>query len=256
MTENRSGEFVQSLDRGLAVLRSFNHDRPAMTLAETARATGLTRATARRLLHTLVEIGYVTTDGKLFELSPKVLDLGYSYVSSLHLSDIAQPFMENLSEQVHESVSAAVLDGNQIVYVARVNTQRIMSISLSIGSRLPALWTSMGRVILANLPEPDLHRFFKHVAMEPPTARALSTKGDLVDELRSIRQQGYALLDQELEEGLRSVAAPLCDRNGRVLAGMNVSAHAGRVTLKELRGDILPRLLETAAEINNRLAKR
>lgn len=256
MTEDRSAEFVQSLARGLAVLRSFNHERPAMTLADAARATGLTRATARRLLHTLVEIGYVTTDGKLFELTPKVLDLGYAYVSSLHLSDIAQPFMENLSTQVHESVSAAVLDGNQIVYVARVNTQRIMTISLSIGSRLPALWTSMGRVILANLPQHDLQRFFEQVPMEPPTARALATKADLADELASIRQQGYALLDQELEEGVRSVAAPLCDRNGRVLAGMNVSAHAGRVTLKELRGDILPRLLEAAAEINNRLAKR
>ncbi len=256
MTEGRSGEFVQSLDRGLAVLRSFNHDRPAMTLADAARATGLTRATARRLLHTLVEIGYVTTDGKLFELSPKVLDLGYAYVSSLHLSDIAQPFMENLSAQVHESVSAAVLDGNQIVYVARVNTQRIMTISLSIGSRLPALWTSMGRVILANLPPHDLQSFFDQVPMEPPTPRALATKADLVAELGSIRQQGYALLDQELEEGVRSVAAPLCDRKGKVLAGMNVSAHAGRVTLKELRGEILPRLLETAAEINNRLAKR
>lgn len=256
MTEERSGEFVQSLDRGLAVLRSFNHDRPAMTLADAARATGLTRATARRLLHTLVEIGYVTTDGKLFELTPKVLDLGYAYVSSLHLSDIAQPFMENLSAQVHESVSAAVLDGNQIVYVARVNTQRIMTISLSIGSRLPALWTSMGRVILANLPPHELQRFFEHVPMEPPTSRALATKAELLAELATIRQQGYALLDQELEEGVRSVAAPLCDRNGKVLAGMNVSAHAGRVTLKELRGDILPRLLETAAEINNRLAKR
>lgn len=256
MTQDRSGEFVQSLDRGLAVLRSFNHERPAMTLADAARATGLTRATARRLLHTLVEIGYVTTDGKLFELSPKVLDIGYAYVSSLHLSDIAQPFMENLSAQVHESVSAAVLDGNQIVYVARVNTQRIMTISLSIGSRLPALWTSMGRVILANLPQHELQRFFEHVPMEPPTNRGLATKADLVAELDSIRQQGYALVDQELEEGVRSVAAPLCDRKGKVLAGMNVSAHAGRVTLKELRGEILPRLLDTAAEINNRLAKR
>ncbi|MEQ1698654.1 MAG: IclR family transcriptional regulator C-terminal domain-containing protein [Ilumatobacteraceae bacterium] len=256
MTEERSGEFVQSLDRGLAVLRSFNHDRPAMTLADAARATGLTRATARRLLHTLVEIGYVTTDGKLFELTPKVLDLGYAYVSSLHLSDIAQPFMESLSTQVHESVSAAVLDGNQIVYVARVNTQRIMTISLSIGSRLPALWTSMGRVILANLPPHDLQRFFDQVPMEPPTGRALATKAELLDELAVVRQQGYALLDQELEEGVRSVAAPLCDRTGKVLAGMNVSAHAGRVTLKELRGEILPRLLDTAAEINNRLGKR
>jgi IclR family pca regulon transcriptional regulator len=254
--EWQSGEFVQSLERGLAVLRAFDHDRPSMTLADAARATGLTRATARRLLHTLVTIGYVSTDGKLFELTPKVLDLGHAYVSSLQLSDIAQPFMENLSAEVHESVSAAVLDGNQVVYVARVNTQRIMTISLSIGSRLPALWTSMGRVLLAGLSDGDLDAFLASAPMEPPTTKAVADRGALRAELLSVRQQGYALLDQELEEGVRSVAAPLRDRAGIVLAGMNVSTHAGRVTLKELRGEILPRLLDTAARINAQLAKR
>ncbi len=144
-------DYVQSLSRGLTVLQAFNAERPAMTLADMARATGLTRATARRLLFTLVTLGYVCTDGRTFELTPRVLDLGFAYVSSLQLPDIAQPFMEALSDRVHESVSASVLDGTQIVYVARVNTQRIMGISLAIGSRLPAAWTSMGRVLLAGL---------------------------------------------------------------------------------------------------------
>lgn len=251
-----STEFVQSLDRGLAVLRAFDHDRPSLTLADAARATGLTRATVRRLLHTLVAIGYVSTDGKLFELTPKVLDLGYAYVSSLHLSNIAQPYMENLSAQVHESVSATVLDGTQIVYVARVNTQRILSISISIGSRLPALWTSMGRVILAGLTDAELDDFLRTAPMEPPTPRSLTDRGALRAEILNIRNQGYALLDQELEEGVRSVAAPLRDRSGRTMAAMNLSTHAGRVTLKELRGEMLPRLLETAAMINLQLAKK
>lgn len=251
-----STEFVQSLDRGLAVLRAFDHDRSSLTLADAARATGLTRATVRRLLHTLVAIGYVSTDGKLFELTPKVLDLGYAYVSSLHLSDIAQPYMENLSAQVHESVSAAVLDGTQVVYVARVNTQRIMTISLSIGSRLPALWTSMGRAILSGLSDDELDDFLRDAPIDPPTPRSLADRGALRAEILSIRNQGYALLDQELEEGVRSVAAPLRDRSGRTLAAMNLSTHAGRVTLKELRGEMLPLLLETAAQINVQLAKK
>ena len=256
MSAVASTEFVQSLDRGLAVLRAFDHDRSSLTLADAARATGLTRATARRLLHTLVAIGYVSTDGKLFELTPKVLDLGYAYVSSLHLSDIAQPYMENLSAQVHESVSAAVLDGTQVVYVARVNTQRIMTISLSIGSRLPALWTSMGRAILSVLSDAELDQFLREAPINPPTPRSLSDRESLREEILSVRGQGYALVDQELEEGVRSIATPLRDRSGRTLAAMNLSTHAGRVTLKELRGELLPLLLETAAEINVQLAKK
>jgi IclR family pca regulon transcriptional regulator len=252
----RSDEFVQSLERGLAVIRAFDHEHPSLTLADAAKATNLTRATARRLLHTLATLGYVSTDGKRFELTPKVLDLGYAYVSSLQLSDIAQPFMENLSAAVHESVSAAVLDGSEIVYVSRVNTQRIMTISLSIGSRLPALWTSMGRVLLAGLPDEELDAFLAAADMNPPTSRGIADRANLRAEIVAARGQGYSLVDQELEEGIRSVAAPLRDRTGRVLAGMNVSTHAGRVTLKELRSEIIPRLLETTRQINAQLAKR
>ncbi len=249
-------EHVQSLSRGLAVLQAFNAERPAMTLADMSRATGLTRATSRRLLHTLETLGYVASDGRAYELTPRVLDLGFAYVSSLQLPDIAQPFMEELSDTVHESVSASVLDGDQIVYVARVNTQRIMGISLAIGSRLPAAWTSMGRVLLANLPEERLEEFLESLDGTGPAPQSINDIDALRAEIVSVRQQGYALLDQELEEGIRSVAAPLRDRRGRTLAAINVGTHAARVTLKELRTVILPSLLATARNIENHLAKR
>ena len=249
-------DYVQSLSRGLTVLQAFNAERPAMTLADMSRATGLTRATARRLLHTLVTLGYVCTDGRTFELTPRVLDLGFAYVSSLQLPDIAQPFMEALSDRVHESVSASVLDGSQIVYVARVNTQRIMGISLAIGSRLPAAWTSMGRVLLAGLTEPQLEQFFDSLPVAAPTAQSITDLDALRSEVDAVRNQGYALVDQELEVGIRSVAAPLRDRRGRTLAAINVGTHAARVTLKELRSVILPELINTARSIESQLAKR
>jgi IclR family pca regulon transcriptional regulator len=249
-------DYVQSLSRGLTVLQAFNAERPAMTLADMARATGLTRATARRLLHTLVTLGYVCTDGRTFELTPRVLDLGFAYVSSLQLPDIAQPFMEALSDRVHESVSASVLDGTQIVYVARVNTQRIMGISLAIGSRLPAAWTSMGRVLLADLSDAKLDEFLDELVVTELTTQSITDIDLLRKEVRTVRAQGYALIDQELEIGIRSVAAPLRDRRGRTLAAINVGTHAARVTLKELRSVILPDLLSTARSIDAQLAKR
>ena len=254
--DSQERDYVQSLSRGLTVLQAFNAERPAMTLADMSRATGLTRATARRLLHTLVTLGFVCTDGRTFELTPRVLDLGFAYVSSLQLPDIAQPFMEALSDRVHESVSASVLDGTQIVYVARVNTQRIMGISLAIGSRLPAAWTSMGRVLLAGLTDAQLEEFLDRLVVAGLTMHSITDIDVLRSEIHAVRSQGYALIDQELEEGIRSVAAPLRDRRGRTLAAVNVGTHAARVTLKELRGVILPDLLETARSIEKQLAKR
>ena len=254
--DSQERDYVQSLGRGLTVLQAFNAERPAMTLADMSRATGLTRATARRLLHTLVALGFVCTDGRTFELTPRVLDLGFAYVSSLQLPDIAQPFMEALSDRVHESVSASVLDGAQIVYVARVNTQRIMGISLAIGSRLPAPWTSMGRVLLAGLTDPQLEEFLDGLVITRLTTHSITDIDELRSEVQAVRSQGYALVDQELEDGIRSVAAPLRDRRGRTLAAVNVGTHAARVTLKELRGVILPDLLDTARSIERQLAKR
>ncbi|MGA0893620.1 MAG: IclR family transcriptional regulator domain-containing protein, partial [Ilumatobacteraceae bacterium] len=227
VTERDGGEFVQSLERGLAVLRAFDADHPKMTVADVAKATSLTRATARRLLHTLVALGYAGTDGKLFELTPRVLDLGHAYVSSLQLPDIVQPYMEDLSAQVHESVSASVLDGLEIVYVARVPTQRIMAISLSIGSRLPAMWTSMGRVMLGDRSDEEIRTSFELTA-RPPTDRAVADVDTVLREIRTAHAQGWCMVDQELEEGIRSVAVPLHDRQGRSIAAINVGTHATR----------------------------
>jgi IclR family pca regulon transcriptional regulator len=249
-------EFVQSLERGLAVIGSFSNERPSMTLAEVARETGLTRATARRLLFTLEALGYATSDGRRFSLTPKVLDIGYAYLSSLDLADIAQPEMEALVDTTHESCSAAVLDGHEIVYVVRVPTKRIMTVSLGLGSRLPAHATSMGRILLADLPSDRLHA---HLPPEPwpeLTPRTLTRRSDLLAELDRVRDQGWAMVDQELEEGVRSIAAPLRDRSGRAVAGLNVSSHAGRISLDVLCGEFLPQLLATAERISDRLARR
>ena len=252
------GEFVQSLERGLAVIRVFDAQHPRLTLADASRLTGLTRATVRRVLHTLTALGYVAADGKWFELTPKVLDLGYAYLSSLNMGDIAQPFMEALSERVDESVSAAVLDGADIVYVARVPTKRIMRIALGLGTRLPALWTSMGRVLVADLPEPDRRKLAEAEAsiIRGDVSGAPRSAEQLLDLLDGVRTAGYALVDQELELGLRSIAAPLRDRNGRAVAAMNVSTTVSRVTKERLLGQFLPALMQAAEQISAQLAKR
>jgi IclR family pca regulon transcriptional regulator len=252
----RDADFVQSLQRGLAVLRVFDADHPRLTLSDVARLTGLTRATARRLLLTFERLGYMRTDSRHFELTPSVLDLGYAYLSSVQLPQVAQPFMEALSEQVHESVSASVLDGFEIVYVARVPTKRIMAISLSLGSRLPAASTSMGRVLLAGLCEEELDRFLTTTPLVARTERTIVDRGELRAVIEEVRRQGWALVDEELEDGVRSVAAPVRDRAGRTVAAINVSTHAGRVGLRELRADFLPALLDAAAGVSAALAKR
>lgn len=252
----RNAEFVQSLERGLAVLTAFSDENPKLTLADAAKLTGLSRATARRILHTLEALHYVRSTGRLYELTPKVLDIGYAYLSSLQLGEIALPYMESLSDRIHESVSAAVLDGFDIVYVARVPTRKIMRLSLALGSRLPAVNTSMGRVLLANLGDTEREAFVQHVQLEAHTDRTTMDRASLLDQLTAIRTQGWALVDQELEEGLRSIAAPLCDRTGRVVAALNVGTQAGLVSLKELRSELLPELVRTAREISAQLAKR
>jgi IclR family pca regulon transcriptional regulator len=252
----RHSDFVQSLQRGLAVLQAFSVEHPSLTLSEVARITGLTRATSRRLLLTFVTLGYMTTDGRQFELTPKVLDLGYAYLSTLGIGEIAQPFMETLSEKLHESVSVAVLDGDQIVYVARVPTKRIMTISLALGSRLPAASTSLGRVLLADLAPAELGGFLDRVELVGRTERTITDRRRLEAALEECRRQGWALVDQELEDGLRSIATALRDRRGRAIAAINVSTHAGRVGLRELRATFVPALLDTAAQINAQLAKR
>lgn len=245
----RATHFVQSLERGLAVIRAFDASAPELTLSEVARSTGLTRAAARRFLLTLVDLGYVRTDGRLFALSPRVLELGYAYLSALTLPEVAEPHLERLVSEVHESSSVSVLDGEDVVYVARVPTSRIMRVAISVGTRFPAYATSMGRVLLAGLEDGALEAFVANADLRRLTARTVAEPAALARELRRVRAQGFALVDQELEEGLRSVAAPIRDRTGRVIAAVNLSAHASRTSKDAMRRDLLPPLLATAARI-------
>jgi IclR family pca regulon transcriptional regulator len=251
----RSGEFVQSLERGLSVIRAFGTDRARMTLSEVAREAELSRASARRFLHTLVELGYVVTDGRVFALRPQVLELGYAYLSSLSLPEVAQPHLEQLAEDVGESSSVAVLDGSDIVYVARVATHRIMSAAIQIGTRFPAVATSMGRAVLAHVPDGEREALLAAVTLAPLTPRTITDKGVLRAELATVREQGWALVDQELEEGLRSVAAPLRDGTGRVVAAVNVSAPVRRGPVEQMATEILTALLRAAREIEADLAR-
>jgi IclR family pca regulon transcriptional regulator len=250
----RNGEFVQSLDRGLAVIRAFDADHPELTLSEVARQTGLTRAAARRFLHTLVEIGYMRADGGKFALRPKILELGFSYLSSLSLPQLALPHMEQLVERVHESSSMCVLDGDEIVYVARVPTKRIMAVVIAVGTRFPAYATSMGRVLLAARSDDWLDGYLSSVEMRKLTANTTTDTVELRAELVRIREQGWAMVDQELEEGLRSVAAPVRDSSGRVVAAVNVAVNASRRTSAEVRTDVVPQLLDTARRIEQDLS--
>ncbi|MET8053553.1 IclR family transcriptional regulator C-terminal domain-containing protein [Streptosporangium sp. NPDC005286] len=246
---DRGSDHVQSLARGLSVIKAFSATSPELTLSEVARATGLTRAAARRFLLTLVDLGYVRTDGRLFALSPRVLDLGYAYLSSLSLPEMAEPHLERLVAEVHESASVAVLDGEDVVYVARVATTRIMRVTINIGTRFPAHCTSMGRVLLAWLPPDELDAYLERAALRRFTPKTVTTSESLRAELERVRSQGWAMVDQELEEGLRSIAVPIRDRSGRVAAAMNISSHASRTTPESARRDLLPPLLAAAARV-------
>jgi IclR family transcriptional regulator, pca regulon regulatory protein len=244
----RRADFVQSLQRGLSVIRAFDADHPELTLSEVAAATGVTRAAARRFLLTLAELGYVRSDGRYFSLTARVLELGYAYLSSLSLPEVAEPHLEALVAEVHESSSMSVLDGVDIVYVARVPVSRIMTVAISVGTRFPAYATSMGRVLLAGLPPDELAAHLPGAGLAPLTSRTVNSIDTLHAELTRVRTQGWALVNQELEEGLRAVAAPVRHPSGRVVAAVNISAHATR-TLESMRRDLLPSLLATTARI-------
>jgi IclR family transcriptional regulator, pca regulon regulatory protein len=245
---------VQSLERGLAVIRAFDAEHRELTLSEVARGTGLTRAAARRFLLTLVALGYVHFDGRRFSLRPRVLELGFAYLSSLSLPDVAEPHMEALVARINESSSISVLDDTDVVYVARVPTRRIMSITLAVGTRLPAYATSMGRVLLAALPDSELDERIARMDLRPLTPRTVTDADALRRVIAQVRRQGgHALVDQELEQGLRSAAVPIHDADGAVVAALNVSVHASRATMPELRARFLPPAREAAAAIDAEL---
>ncbi len=241
---------MQSLARGLVAIRSFDENHRRQTLSDVARRTGLTRATARRLLLTLHDLGYVQKDGREFSLSPAVLSLGYAYLASLGAPGIAQPYLEALSAGVHESSSMSVLDGTDIVYVARVPTKRIFSIALGIGSRLPAFATSMGRVLLAGLDDDEAMSLIMASNRQRFTDHTITEPKKLLQEIGLAREQGWYLLDEELELGLRSVAAPILDASGAVVASVNVSTPKPRVSLNDIENEIIPSLLDASNKIS------
>jgi IclR family pca regulon transcriptional regulator len=242
-------DYMLSLARGLSVLRAFGEGRTELSIADVARLTGLSRAAARRCLHTLSTLGYASGTNGTYELTPKILALGHAYLGSTPVARAAQPVLERVSEQLHESSSLAVLDGDEIVYVARAATRRILSIGLSVGSRLPADCTSMGRVLLAFLPDAERARYLARVKLVSHTPRTIVDKKALRAELDRIRAAGYALIDQELEQGLRSLAVPVRRHDHVVVAAVNVGVHAGRVDSKTLVREYLPVLQDASSEI-------
>ena len=250
----QNSDFVQSLERGLAVIRAFDAEHRELALSEVARLTGLTRAAARRFLLTLVKLGYVNLSQGRFSLRPRVLELGYAYLSSLTLPEVALPHMEQLVAKVNESCSISVLDDIDVVYVARVPTRRIMSITLAVGTRLPAFVTSMGRVLLAGLPDEELESYLASAALKRFQPATVTDSATLRDRVMRARADGYAIVDQELEEGLLAVAVPIHDRFGRTIAAINLSTLVTRHTPKSVRSDLLPPLQRCAGMIERDLA--
>jgi IclR family pca regulon transcriptional regulator len=248
--------YVQSFARGLEVIRSFSASAPRQTLTEVATRTGLTRAGARRILLTLQTLGYVHSDGKLFALAPRILDLGFAYLSSMPIWNLAEPVMEALVEEVKESCSAAALEGTDIVYVLRVPTRKIMSIGLGVGSRLPAYCTSMGRMLLAGLPDEEVRVLLRASELRSRTRNTVTEPEAVLAKVQQARRQGWCLVNQELEEGVVSIAAPLIDRSGRTIAALNISGQANRTPARQMQEAMLPPLLEAARAISQRLAAK
>jgi len=253
--EVRPGDaYVQSFARGLEVIRSFSASAPRQTLTEVAGRTGLTRAGARRILLTLQTLGYVESDGRLFALTPRILDLGFAYLSSMPIWNVAEPVMEQLVEEVKESCSAGVLEGTDIMYVLRVSTRKIMRNSLGVGSRLPAYCTSLGRMLLAGLPDDEVLRLLQASALEARTKHTLTDIDALLAKVQQARRQGWCMINQELEEGLVSMAAPIVNRSGRTVAALNISGQVNRTTPRQMQETMLPALREAAREVSQRLA--
>lgn len=241
-----SDTFVRSLERGLSVIKAFDSHHQQLTLSDVARRTGLTRAAARRFLLTLVELGYVHQADGQFSLRPRVLELGFAYLSGLTLLEVAQPHMERLSDRLHESCSVSVLDGDDLVYVGRVHARKIMKAAITVGTRYPAYPTSMGRVLLAAASPTWLERYLARVELVALTPHTVTDRVELRRVLACVRRDGYALVDQELELGLRSMAVPLHGRGGEVVAAMNISAPLERGSVAEITAELLPPLREAA----------
>jgi IclR family pca regulon transcriptional regulator len=245
-----SPDFIEALARGLDVIGVFKPRQPVMSLAAVADAAGLFRPTARRVLLTLEQLGYVRAVPGGYELTPRVLDLGSAYLLSHNLWDVARPHMERLVARTHESSSIAQLDGSDIVYVARVAVPKIITLAVTIGTRFPAMQTSLGKVLLAALPPDEAERVLAEPSRSGIAPRWQPDKAQRQAALREVRARGWALTDEQLALGIRSVAAPLRDGDGRVIAALNVTVHAAETSVEKLTGEYLPGLLQAAGAIS------
>lgn len=248
-------DHVSSLARGLEVLRAFNRTRRKMTLSEVAAETDNTRAGARRILLTLVHEGYAVADGKLFDLTPQVLELGYSVLSSKGAWEIARPFIDHLSEELRESCSAAVLDKFEVVYVSGAQYHRVLSVGITVGARFPAHCTATGRVLLAAQPDEMWPGILQNITLTKQTDRTTTDRVEFRKILEDVRAKGWSLVDQELEIGLMSIAVPLRNSAGGLVGAINVGVPTVRMTPAEMESHVLPRLLDTASSISNALKR-
>jgi IclR family transcriptional regulator, pca regulon regulatory protein len=253
--KQRSGDFAQSLERGLAVIRAFGPDRPRLTLSDVARQTGLTRATARRFLLTLVELGYVDYDGRLFWLRPQVLELGYSYLSGLTTPEVALPYLEQLAAAVSASASLCVLDREDVFYAAHVPASRMLAVRVPVGTRVPAHATAMGQVLLAALPAPERRRYLDTARLERLTPQTLTTRDELTAALDTVYRNGYAIGDQGLEENLFTVAVPVTDGRGSVIAALGIATQASSPAGSPQQGEYLDALLNAAGQVSDQLRR-
>jgi IclR family pca regulon transcriptional regulator len=243
--------FMTSLARGLTVIQAFTQKKRQLTISQLSTRTGLSRAAVRRCLYTLAKLGFAgSDDGRHFYLGPRILALGYSYIASMPLATAAQPVLERVSHELHESCSISTLDRSDIIYVARANVTRIMSIDLGVGSRLPAFCTSMGRILLAALPAEVLETYLTQTELKRFTERTITSVEKLRQVLRLVSRNGYSIVDQELELGLRSMAVPIQNPTGKIVASLNVGAHAQRVSIQEMQTKFLPRLRAAAQDLS------
>jgi len=248
--EPESGDYVSSFARGLEVIRAFTRAKPSMTLSEVADRTDMHRAAARRFLLTLVREGYVETNGKYFRLRPKILELGFTALSSMDIWDVAQPVLNDLSEKLSESCFAAVLDGDSAVYVARAASRRVMNVGINVGSRVAAHAVSTGRVLLSGLSEHELDDYLAGVKLAKFTSNTVTSKVRLRSIIEETRRQGWSIVDQELEAGLRAISVPIRDRSGTIKAALNVCCPSARVTPDEMRTRVLTELMDAAQRIS------
>lgn len=245
-----SDGYVQAFARGLAVIQSFGPNSPSQTLSQVAESTGLDRAGARRFLLTLEKLGYVRREGRSFHLTPRILELGYSYLSTLPLRSIAEPIVRELVQEVNESSSVSVLDGSDIVYVVRVPVKKIMTITLSIGSRIPAYCTAMGRVLLGGQPAVVMKQLLKDSEITRHTRYTITSRPEIIKVIEADHDKGWSMCNQELEEGICSIAVPLLDREGQIAAAMNITANLSRTTPAEMVSKFLPKLKKAAEKVN------